>query len=134
METSSSGCPVWLVKLYGTALYLYPKSFRENYREQMLQVFIDNYRRRQRSNSAVFLLDTINDLGASMSQEHVSDFSKHGRIRMAMLGLCFVLGILALRPLLTATLTDGFVFIADFDQKIDTHLYSHYAEKLPMAY
>ena len=54
METPSSRCPAWLVKFYGAALYLYPKSFREDYREQMLQVFIDNYRRQQKPNSSFF--------------------------------------------------------------------------------
>lgn len=128
METPLSGCPAWLVKLYGTALYMYPESFRENYREQMLQLFIDNYRRRQQPNSAIFLLDTIHDLGASMSQEHFSDFSKYGRIRMAILGLFFVLGILALRPFLTTALSDGFDGLASLDDKISDRVFVNYAD------
>lgn len=128
METPSSRCPAWLVKFYGAALYLYPKSFREDYREQMLQVFIDNYRRQQKPNSSVFFLETVNDLGASMSQEHFSDFSKHGRIRMAILGLCFVLGILAFRPFFTTALSDGFDGLASIDDNISDRVFVNYAD------
>ncbi len=111
-------CPLWLIKLYGTALYLYPKSFRENYREQMLQVFIDDYQCKQKSNSALFLFNTLSDLGGSMSQEHFSAFSQHGRIRMAIIGLCLALGLLSLRPFLTSTLTDSFTSLAKTDDKV----------------
>ena len=127
MATPSSACPTWLVNLYSAALYLYPKSFRENYREQMLQVFIDRYQGQQKSNPAFFLLDTIGDLGVSMSEEHFSDFFKHGRIRLAIIGLCFALGFLALRPLLTASLTDGFSFVGSVDNKISDRVFQNYA-------
>lgn len=128
MATPSSACPTWLVNLYSAALYLYPKSFRENYREQMLQVFIDRYQGQQKSNPTLFLLDTLSDLGGSMSQEHLFDFSNNGRIKLAMTGLFLALGILMLRPILTSILSDGFENIGNTDNKISDRVFQHYAE------
>lgn len=110
--------PVLLINLYTAALNLYPKSFREDYRAQMLQVFLDNYQHKQKSTSALFLFDTLTDLGGSMSQEHFSSFLQNGRIRMALAGLFLALGLLCLRPFLTSILTDGFASLARTDEKI----------------
>jgi hypothetical protein len=128
MASQNSRCPSWLINLYSVALYLYPKSFQENYREQMLQAFTDNYRRKQKHNSALFLFDTLTDLGGSMSQEHLSDFSNNGRIKLAMTGLFLALGILMLRPILTSILSDGFESIGNTDNKISARVFQHYAE------
>lgn len=127
MAKQKSGCPIWLTKLYGTALYLYPKSFRDEYRAQMLQAFNDQYQRRRTTNPILFYLDTINDLGNSMNQEHFSAFSQHGRIRTAVIGLCLAFGLLALRPFLVNSLTDGFSLMANADREIDTRLHSDYS-------
>ncbi len=133
METPNSGCPTWLINVYGAVLYLYPTSFRENYREQMLQVFTDNYQRRQKTNAALFYFDTISDLGNSMSQEHFSDFSKNGRIKLAMIGVFFALGFLTLKPFLTTSLSNAFDSVANIDNKISDYVYedhSDYGKKL----
>ena len=63
-----------------------------------------------------------------MSQEHFSDFSKYGRIRMAILGLFFVLGILAFRPFFTAALSDGFDGLASIDDKFSDRVFVNYAD------
>lgn len=133
MPTPRAHCPAWLLAFYKAALYLYPASFQKDYRELMLQAFADNYQHQQKSSSVLFLLETIGDLGNSMSQEHFSDFLKHGRTRIAILGLCFALGFLALRPLLTESLTDGFVSLAKTDDKISEFIlqdYYRHSEKI----
>ena len=128
MATPNSRCPAWLLNLYSAALYLYPKPFRENYREQMLQAFIDNFQRKQKSNPALFLFDILTDLGGSMSQEHISSFSQQGRIKLAITALFFALGFLTFRPFLISLLSDGFDSIAKMDNEITDRVFQNYAE------
>lgn len=83
-------------RLYALLLYLYPRSFRREYGESMLQLFNDQRRAADGAGGNVMLwLKTLRDLVLSVPAAHSNERQTNGQRRTLAVGAVFVWGLIA---------------------------------------
>ena len=83
-------------RLYALLLHLYPRAFRREYGESMLQLFDDQRRAaRGAGGNAMLWLKTLRDLVLSVPAAHSNERQADGQRRTSAVGALFVWGLIA---------------------------------------